>query len=148
MLSNKDANYLLDWFGDREVWFPEKKGDVFTGSLNKMLEAFDFLAKKDHLVFWRLKEKAYYLDPMGNLSDYDLASNEIGVFATHYPGDEPDDENEIDVIEQMITLPESWYHQHKDDADIRASLNAYMDARLKEFRERLKKHPSTVTATL
>lgn len=133
------AQYLFDWFGDRSVGFPSKKGDVFTGTVDQMLGSFDILAMTQNLVFWRLKPEAIQLiwDPLGALIDMAMVMkpDEVSVFSTHFRAEKPEDEpEEADVIEQITSVPESWYHQHKTDENLHQALRQLMDQRAADRR--------------
>ena len=109
--------FLWDWLGDREVFFCNKKGDVFSGSQDKMLECFELLHYVDGVVFWRLHSDAIKRgmhDVMGSFMDTTLKEDEVGVFMTH-----DDDNDEIADLEQWKTVPLSWWNLNKDKNNIR-----------------------------
>lgn len=109
--------FLWNWFGDREVFFCNKKGDVFSNSKEKMFECFQILHYVDGLVFWKLHPNCVKLglvDPMGSFLDGNLNENEVGVLMTHN-----NDGEEIDVIEQWKTVSLDWWNINKYDLNIR-----------------------------
>jgi len=120
------VEYLWNFLGDREVWFPKEKGNVMTGSAQCMLDAFEFLVLKDNLVFWRLKKDAYYEDPYGSFRDIaaDMKPDQLSVFSLR-----DNENNELDVVEQWTTIPESWYHEHKMDENMELSLKNYLNSK-------------------
>lgn len=115
----KSLEYLWNWFGDREVFFCKEQDNIFTGSCDQMKECFEILHYTHNICFWRLKPDPMSLgliDVMGNLYDshLEMKENELCVFTTH-----DDDGEEIDVIEQWTTVPESWWSLNKDQPNIK-----------------------------
>lgn len=109
--------FLWNWLGDREVFFCNKKGDVFSGSEEKMLECFELLHYVDGVVFWKLRPDAIkrgMCDVMGSFMDTTLKQDEVGVFMTH-----DDDGDEIGDLEQWKIIPLSWWQSNKDKENIR-----------------------------
>lgn len=121
---------LLNWFGDRGVYFYGKNDNISTKFVDKMLECFEVLYYVDNICFWRLKSNPTSLgiyDPMDNITHNDMEENHAIVFATH-----DEDGNEIDVIEPWMEVPISWLRNNKDRPDIRRYCKQVLD-RVKSF---------------
>lgn len=118
--SGKPYNFknLWNWLGDREVFFCKVKGDLFTNSCETMLECFEVLHYVDGCVFWKLvsdPKSRGLCDEMGHLYDHHVERDgeHIGLFSTH------NQDEELEVIEQWMDVPLSWWEQNRSRSDIR-----------------------------
>lgn len=117
MSEAEEYEYLFNYLGDREVFFCEKKGDVFSGSIDVMMACFDILHYVDGICFWKLKKNPKGLcDVMGSFLDMDLKEDEVGVFETHHRM------KELEDLEQWTTVSLDWFNQHKNSGQLRKKI--------------------------
>ena len=94
-LSNKDAVYLFNFFGNNDVCFRSKE---------HMINSFEILhyVSSEGIVFWKLKPNAKFADIMGSLKDaaYSMKDDNVYVFCTH-----GDDGKEHEVLENWCEVP-------------------------------------------
>ena len=87
-----------------------------------MLDCFQVLHYVDNCVFWKLKPDAVKIglvDTMGGFLEV-LNDNEVGVFTTH-----DNSGCEVDVVEQSVSVPFSWWYENKGNSNIKTLCSAY-----------------------
>jgi hypothetical protein len=93
---------VWDWLGDREVFFCEDEGNIFSNSPDQMLKCIDFMAVYGRSLFLRLKDKMTctknnIYDCMEHIACYETYSMGRDEVMEIHMSDE--DQEPIDVIE-------------------------------------------------
>ena len=92
---------VFDYLGDREVFFPEKPGNVFSNSIVRMKDAFSIISLIDGHLYLQLKKNARFQDVMGHLEGCPVEGSGVAAKSIF-------DEDDVYEVIDNVPVPVVW----------------------------------------